>query len=194
MTSPDIFQISILSEEKMYPTSTLMTMPQLQQGNHAPVHLSQCELGGGHTDFLMLFMRTGANQRTLCVPLFQGRGQSCGACSSTLPCCFKALGPFSGCCSDIFTQFPQSLLYCTAFISSLSWSGHCLGQPIKCSLSGHWWFHKLLSLPPAVDDYFFTLLLGTNCRQNCLILHVTFKLLKSLISRQLLFVSIHQQC
>lgn len=44
MTAADVFQISILSEKKMYPTSTLMTTSQLQQGDHAPVHLSQHEL------------------------------------------------------------------------------------------------------------------------------------------------------
>lgn len=139
-----------------------MTTPQLQQGDHAPVHLSQHKLGEGTQVLSGHWWGLVQIRARYAVFLFQWRGQGCSASPQVLLCFRKAVRPFSDCCSDNFTQFPQSLLYCIAFISPLSWSGYCLGQPIKCSLFDHWQFNQLLSLPSAVADYFFTLLLGSN--------------------------------
>lgn len=114
-------------------------------------------------DFLRSLMRTGPNLSTLCYfPVPVKRTKLWCFLLAFLLCFFKAVGPFSGCCSDDFAQCPQSLLYCIAFISLLSWSGNCLGQPIECSLFDHWWFNQLLSLPSAIDGYFSILLLATN--------------------------------
>lgn len=123
---------------------------------------------GGHHVFSGHWWGLVQNRAQHVVALSQWRGQGCGASPSMLLCFCEAVGPFSGCCSHVFAQFPQSLLYRSAFISALSSSGHCLGQPIECSLFDHWRFNKLLSLPSAVPGYFFTLLLGTNFQTELL--------------------------
>lgn len=141
MTSADVFQISILSEKKcalqilQWPHRSyskeimlLCTYPYMSWGR-APRFSQVIDEDWPKSEHHMLCPRSSEEDKAAVLPPLM------------LHCFCKAVRPVSGCYSNVFAQFSQSLLYNSAFISPLSWSVHCLGQPIKCSLFEHWQFN-----------------------------------------------------
>lgn len=153
--------------EKIYPTSTLMTTAQLQQGNHASVHIPQHEMEEGTQVFDENFSKS-----QYIVSLFHWKGQVyCPPCLDSL--LLQGSRVFYSFFWYQFTFPPKFALFHCIYMTTL-FPVCCLASLLNFpyltidDLNNHY----LFQLPLLVtSSLFFWVLLY---RQNCSILHGTF--------------------